>query len=136
MQLTIDRAVSDRDAELLEACRRPGATAAERLVSTFGDSAYRLAIDITGKHRDAEEAVPGAFWSVISGRPWDGGSTESRRTLPKTSVAAPRVTLSESPRTVSRPTDQESVNLHGVLEYRRFPMSSGARSPIYEYWKA
>ncbi len=65
MQLTIDRPVIDRDAELLEALRRRDATAAERLVSTFGDRAYRLAIGITGKQQDAEEAVQDAFWNVI-----------------------------------------------------------------------
>jgi len=65
MQSTIDRPVIDRDAELLEALRRRDATAAERLVSTFGDRAYRLAIGITGNQQDAEEAVQDAFWKVI-----------------------------------------------------------------------
>jgi RNA polymerase sigma-70 factor, ECF subfamily len=65
MQLTIDRPVIDRDAELLEALRRRDATAAECLVSTFGDRAYRLAIGITGNQQDAEEAVQDAFWSVV-----------------------------------------------------------------------
>jgi len=66
MQLTIDRPVIDRDAELLEALRRRrDTTAAERLVSTFGDRAYRLAIGITGNQQDAEEAVQDAFWNVI-----------------------------------------------------------------------
>ena len=65
MQLTIDRPVIDRDAELLEALRRRDATAAERLVATFGDRAYRLAIRITRSEQDAEEAVQDAFWSVI-----------------------------------------------------------------------
>jgi RNA polymerase sigma-70 factor (ECF subfamily) len=65
MPLTIDRPTIDRDAELLKALRRRDATAAERLVSTFGDRAYRLAIGITGNQQDAEEAVQDAFWSVI-----------------------------------------------------------------------
>jgi RNA polymerase sigma-70 factor (ECF subfamily) len=65
MQTTIDRPVIDRDAELLEALRRRDATAAERLVSTFGDRAYRLAVGITGNQSDAEEAVQDAFWNVI-----------------------------------------------------------------------
>src|SRR5260370_42309970 len=65
MQLTIDRPVIDRDAELLEALRRRDGTAAERLVSTFGDRAYRLAIGITGKQQDAEEVVQDVFWNVI-----------------------------------------------------------------------
>jgi Sigma-70 region 2 len=55
----------DRHCQLLEALRRRGATAAECLVSTFGDRAYRLAIGITGGHQDAEEVVQDAFWSVI-----------------------------------------------------------------------
>ena len=65
MQTTIDRLAIDRDAELLEALRRRDATAAECLVSTFGDRAYRLAIGLTGNQQDAEEAVQDAFWNVI-----------------------------------------------------------------------
>jgi RNA polymerase sigma-70 factor (ECF subfamily) len=55
----------DRDLHLLEALRRREPTAAEQLVSTFGDRAYRLAISITGNRQDAEEAVQDTFWSVI-----------------------------------------------------------------------
>jgi RNA polymerase sigma-70 factor (ECF subfamily) len=55
----------DRHWQLLEALRRRDATAAERLVSIFGDRAYRLAIGITGNHQDAEEAVQDTFWTVI-----------------------------------------------------------------------
>ena len=55
----------DRDAALLDALRRGGPDAAERLVVTFGDRAYRLAIGITRSTEDAEEAVQDAFWSVI-----------------------------------------------------------------------
>ena len=65
MPLTIDRPLINRDTDLLEALRRRDATAAERLVSTFTDRAYRLAIGITGNQQDAEEAVQDAFWSVI-----------------------------------------------------------------------
>jgi len=65
MPLTMDRPAIDRDAELLEALRRREASAAERLVSTFGDRAYRLALGITGNQQDAEEAVQDAFWSVV-----------------------------------------------------------------------
>ena len=57
MQVTIDRPLVERDAELLEALRRQDASAAERLVSTFGNRVYRLAIGITGNSEDAEEAV-------------------------------------------------------------------------------
>ena len=57
--------IIDRDASLLEALRQRDATAAERLVATFGDRAYRLAISITGNRLDAEEAVQDAFLSVI-----------------------------------------------------------------------
>jgi RNA polymerase sigma-70 factor, ECF subfamily len=56
---------SDRHWQLLEALRRRDVTAAECLVSIFGDRAYRLAIGITGDHQDAEEAVQDAFWTVI-----------------------------------------------------------------------
>ena len=55
----------DRDEALLDALRHGGPDAAERLVATFGDRAYRLAIGITGSSQDAEEAVQDALWSVI-----------------------------------------------------------------------
>jgi RNA polymerase sigma-70 factor (ECF subfamily) len=65
MQLTLDRPLIDRDADLLDALRRGDTTAAERLVSIFGARAYRLARAITGNEADAEEAVQDAFWNVI-----------------------------------------------------------------------
>ena len=55
----------DRDWRLVEALRRREATAAERLVATFGDRTYRLAIGITGNQQDAEEAVQDSFWNVV-----------------------------------------------------------------------
>ena len=55
----------DRDWRLVEALRRREATVAERLVATFGDRAYRLAIGITGNQQDAEEAVQDSLWNVI-----------------------------------------------------------------------
>jgi RNA polymerase sigma-70 factor (ECF subfamily) len=65
MQQTLDTPLIDRDAGLLEALRRHDATAAEGLVSMFGDRAYRLAIRITGNPQDAEEAVQDAFCNVV-----------------------------------------------------------------------
>jgi RNA polymerase sigma-70 factor (ECF subfamily) len=55
----------DRDSRLLDALRQGEPTAAEELVATYGNRAYRLAMWITGKGQDAEEAVQDAFWSVI-----------------------------------------------------------------------
>jgi RNA polymerase sigma-70 factor (ECF subfamily) len=55
----------DRDHELLEALRRGEPMAAERLVSAYGDRAYRLAIRITGNAEDAQEVVQDALWTVI-----------------------------------------------------------------------
>src|SRR6059036_2313834 len=55
----------DRDLDLLAALRQRDPSAAERLVSTYGDRAYRLATRITGDGQDAEEAVQDAFWAVI-----------------------------------------------------------------------
>src|SRR5438876_1813258 len=55
----------DRDARLVEGLRRGEPAAAERLVATYGDRAYRLAIGITGTVQDAEEVVQDAFWTVI-----------------------------------------------------------------------
>jgi RNA polymerase sigma-70 factor (ECF subfamily) len=55
----------DHDQDLVEALRGREPSAAERLVSTYGDRAYRLAIRITGNALDAEEAVQDAFWIVV-----------------------------------------------------------------------
>jgi len=55
----------DRDSRLLDALRLREPTAAEELVATYGNRAYRLTIGITGNKQDAEEAVQDAFWSVI-----------------------------------------------------------------------
>src|SRR5256886_4865222 len=55
----------DRDRPLVIALRRREPTAAEQLVATYGDRAYRLAIRITGNDADAEEVVQDAFWSVV-----------------------------------------------------------------------
>jgi RNA polymerase sigma-70 factor (ECF subfamily) len=60
-----DRRSIDRDTALLEALRRGETNAAERLVATFGNRAYRLAITITDNPQDAEEAVQDAVWNVI-----------------------------------------------------------------------
>ena len=51
--------------KLLEALRQREPAAAERLVTTHGDRAYRLATRITGNEQDAEEIVQDAFWSVV-----------------------------------------------------------------------
>jgi len=55
----------DRDRDLIAALRRREPMAAERLVATYGDRAYRLAVGITGSGPDAEEVVQDALWSVI-----------------------------------------------------------------------
>ena len=55
----------DRDWPIVEALRRHDPTAAERLVATYGNRAYRLAIRITGSGPDAEEAIQDAFWIVV-----------------------------------------------------------------------
>jgi RNA polymerase sigma-70 factor (ECF subfamily) len=56
---------ADCDLSLVEALRLREPTAAERLVATYGERAYRLAVGITGDGQDAEEAVQDACWSVI-----------------------------------------------------------------------
>src|SRR2546428_12367731 len=56
---------ADRDLELLEALRLHEPTAAERLVTTYGERAYRLATSITGNKQDAEEVVQDALWTVF-----------------------------------------------------------------------
>jgi RNA polymerase sigma-70 factor, ECF subfamily len=69
LDLPLDRqlvpAKDDRDWRLVEALRLREPTAAERLVATYGDRTYRLAVRITGNNQDAEEAVQDAFWSVV-----------------------------------------------------------------------
>ncbi len=55
----------DRDGPLVAALRRGDPTAAEDLVASYGDRAWRLATRITGNAQDAEEAVQDAFLSVI-----------------------------------------------------------------------
>ena len=55
----------DRDHDLLEALRRREPLAAERLVCTYGDRAYRLASRITGNGPDAEEVVQDAVWTIV-----------------------------------------------------------------------
>ena len=55
----------DRDRQLVEALRRREPAAAELLVASYGDRAYRLAIGIAGSARDAEEVVQDAFWTVV-----------------------------------------------------------------------
>jgi RNA polymerase sigma factor (sigma-70 family) len=55
----------DRDRPLVEALRRRESTAAERLVTTYGVPAYRLAVRITGSEPDAEDVVQEAFWNAV-----------------------------------------------------------------------
>jgi len=56
---------SDRDEPLVEALRYGESNAAERLVITYQDRAFRLAVRIAGNAQDAEEIVQDAFLTVI-----------------------------------------------------------------------
>src|SRR5213594_3006467 len=60
-----DRPRADRDLDLLDALRLHEPTAVERLVTTYGQRAYRLATSITGNEQDEEEVVQDAFWTVV-----------------------------------------------------------------------
>ena len=62
---TCTRPLVDRDQDLLEALRRREPMAVERLVTRYGERAYRLASRITGRSQDAEEVVQDAFWTVV-----------------------------------------------------------------------
>jgi len=62
---TLHIVARDRDEALVEALRRRESRAAERLVTTYQDRAYRLAIRIAGNAQDAEEIVQDAFLTVI-----------------------------------------------------------------------
>ena len=55
----------DRDGGLLELLRLGQPGAAEQLIATYGDRAYRLAVRITGNEQDAEEVVQDALWAVV-----------------------------------------------------------------------
>jgi RNA polymerase sigma-70 factor (ECF subfamily) len=55
----------DRDEGIVQALRRGESSAAERLVTTYQDRAYRLAVRIAGNAQDAEEIVQDAFLTVI-----------------------------------------------------------------------
>jgi len=54
-----------KDADLVEALRLHDPTAAERLIETYGDRAYRLASRMTRNAQDAEEVVQDAFLAVV-----------------------------------------------------------------------
>jgi RNA polymerase sigma-70 factor (ECF subfamily) len=49
----------------LHELRRREPTAAEHLVTRYGERAFRLASRITGNGSDAEEVVQDAFWTVV-----------------------------------------------------------------------
>src|SRR5881409_2619608 len=59
-----DRRHTDRDRDLVNALRLREPMATERLVTRYGERAYRLAVRITGNAQDAEEVVQDAFWTV------------------------------------------------------------------------
>jgi RNA polymerase sigma-70 factor (ECF subfamily) len=55
----------DRDGLLVKALQSREPAAAELLVTTYGDRAYRLAKGIAGSAQDAEEVVQDALWTVV-----------------------------------------------------------------------
>jgi len=55
----------DADHELLTALRQHESTAAEALITAYGNRAYRLAVRITGNAEDAEEVVQDAMLNVV-----------------------------------------------------------------------
>ena len=65
LQATFVPTRMDRDQDLLLALRRREPLAAERLVSTYGERAYRLAARITGNGEDAQEVAQDAFWTIV-----------------------------------------------------------------------
>jgi RNA polymerase sigma-70 factor (ECF subfamily) len=54
----------DVDTDLVEALRRQEPEAAEWLVERFGHRVYRLAMRITGRDADAQEAAQDALWTA------------------------------------------------------------------------
>jgi RNA polymerase sigma-70 factor, ECF subfamily len=61
----VEQRRTDRDLDLLQTLRRRESMAAERLISRYGERAYRLARRITGNGEDAEEVVQDAFCTVV-----------------------------------------------------------------------
>src|SRR5260370_3105354 len=55
----------ERDQALIEALRGRQPASAERLVETYGERAYRLAMRITRNPQDAEEIVQDALWTIM-----------------------------------------------------------------------
>jgi RNA polymerase sigma-70 factor (ECF subfamily) len=55
----------ERDHALIEALRGREPGSAERLVETYGERAYRLAMRITRNPQDAEEIVQDALWTIM-----------------------------------------------------------------------
>jgi len=55
----------ERDQALIEALRGREPGSAERLVETYGERAYRLAMRITRNPQDAEEIVQDALWTIM-----------------------------------------------------------------------
>jgi RNA polymerase sigma-70 factor (ECF subfamily) len=53
------------DRELVDALRLHDGAAAEHLVASYADRAYRLASRITRDARDAEEVVQDALWAIV-----------------------------------------------------------------------
>jgi len=60
-----DRRRADRDLDILAALRHREPMAAERLITRYGQRAYRLARRITGNEQDAEEVVQDALCTVV-----------------------------------------------------------------------
>src|SRR5258708_12140309 len=55
----------ERDQALIEGLRGRQPASAERLVETYGERAYRLAMRITRNPQDAEEIVQDALWTIM-----------------------------------------------------------------------
>lgn len=81
-------ATADRDRQLVDALRRRAPEAEERLIATYGDRAYRLAIRITGDAGQAEEVVQEAFLAVVEQIDTFGGSSPAFRSWLYRVVAA------------------------------------------------
>jgi RNA polymerase sigma-70 factor, ECF subfamily len=58
---------------LVDGLRRGDAEAAERIVSRYGEGAYRLAVRITQNAEDAGEIVEDAFWGAMDNIDTFGG---------------------------------------------------------------
>jgi RNA polymerase sigma-70 factor, ECF subfamily len=91
---------------LLDGLRRGDESVAERVVSSYGARAYRLALGITQDAEDAEEIVQDAFWGALDNIDTFGGDAALGSWLYRVVATA---ALRKAQRTAPRRTGEPSA---------------------------